>query len=131
MEKIALLREIASKYYGDFYCFNCLHSLRTKNKLESHEKLCENKYFCNVVMPSEDSKILELSQYHKSNKTLFTIYAYLESLKEKIDGCKNNSDKSFTTKVGKYIPSGFSMSTILSFKDLEKKHDVYRVWQYL
>ena len=29
-----------------------------------------------------------------------------------IDGCKNNPENSFTTKVGKHIPSGFSMSTI-------------------
>ena len=29
-------------------------------------------------------------------------------------------------KVGKHILSGFSMSTILSFKDIENKHDVYR-----
>ena len=27
----ALLREITSKYYRDFYCLNCLHSFRTKN----------------------------------------------------------------------------------------------------
>ena len=32
--------------------------------------------------------------------------------------------KWFTTKVGKHIPSGFSMSTILSFKDIENKHDL-------
>ena len=33
-----LLRGITSKYYHDFYCLNCLHSFRTKNKLESHKK---------------------------------------------------------------------------------------------
>ena len=40
-----------------YYCLNCLHSYRTK-KVESHKKVCENKNFCNVIMPSEDSKIL-------------------------------------------------------------------------
>ena len=30
----ALLREITSKYEGDFYCLNCFHSFRTKNKLK-------------------------------------------------------------------------------------------------
>ena len=38
----------------------------------------------------------------------------------------NNPKNSFTTKVGEYIPSGFSVSTILSFKSRENKHDVYR-----
>ena len=54
----ALLREIMSKHYGDFYCLNCLHSFRTKNILESHKKVCDNKDFCNVIMASEDTKIL-------------------------------------------------------------------------
>ena len=33
---------------------------------------------------------------------------------------------SSATKVSKQISSGFSMSTISSFKDKENKHDVYR-----
>ena len=28
-----LLRGITSKHHGHFYCFNCLHSFRTKNKV--------------------------------------------------------------------------------------------------
>ena len=41
----ALLRGITSKNNGDFYCLNCLHSFRTKNKLESHEKVFMKKIF--------------------------------------------------------------------------------------
>ena len=46
----ALLRGIASKYNGDF-CLNCLHSFRTKNKLELHKRVCEKKDFfkCNYA----------------------------------------------------------------------------------
>ena len=44
----------------------------------------------------------------------------------KNDGCKNNPKNSSTTKVIKHVPSGFSMSTISSFKNIENKHDVYR-----
>ena len=63
MALVALLRRIASKHNGDYYCLNCLHSFRTKNKLESHIKVYENKDFCNVVMPSENTKTLEFNQY--------------------------------------------------------------------
>ena len=42
------------------------------------------------------------------------------------DGCKNNPEKSSTTKVSKHIPSGFSMSAISSFRSIENKYDVYR-----
>ena len=58
---LALLREITSKHNGDYYCLNWLHSFRTKIKLESHIKVCENNAICNVVMPSEDLEILEFN----------------------------------------------------------------------
>ena len=71
----ALLRGITWKNNGDFHCFNCLYSFRTKNKLESHKKVCENKDFCGVEMPSEDIKILKFNnQYQKSDKAPFNIY---------------------------------------------------------
>ena len=34
----ALLRRIISKNNSNFYCLNCRHSSRTKNKLESHKR---------------------------------------------------------------------------------------------
>ena len=45
----AVLTGITSKNNGDFYCLNCLHSFRIKNKLESHKRACENKDFYNVL----------------------------------------------------------------------------------
>ena len=56
-----LLRGIASKRHGYFYCLDCLHSVSTENKLKSHEKVCKNKDFCGIVLSSEKDKILELS----------------------------------------------------------------------
>ena len=76
-------------------------------------------------MPCEDTKILEFNQYQKLDKAQFVMYADLEFLIKKIDGCKNNPEKLFTTKVSEHIPSGFSMPTISSFKNIENKHDVY------
>ena len=36
-----LLRGVTSKHSCDYYCLDYLHSFRTKNKLESHKKVCE------------------------------------------------------------------------------------------
>ena len=77
-------------------------------------------------MFSKDTKILEFNQYQKSDKAQFIISADFECLIEKIEACKNNPENSSTTKVGKHIPSAFSMSTILSFKSIENKNDVCR-----
>ena len=64
----ALIRGITSKHHGDFYCLNCFHFFATKNKSESHKIVCQNKDFCNVVMTSEDTKLLEFNQCHNSDK---------------------------------------------------------------
>ena len=121
-----ILRGKTSKNNGDFYCLNCLHSFRTKIKLESHKRVCESKDFCNVIMTSEDTKTLEFNQYQKSDKAPFIIYADLQCIIKKIDGCKNNPENLSTTKVSKHIPSGISTSTISSFRSIENNHDVYR-----
>ena len=57
-----LIRRVTSKHHGDFYFLNRFHSFTTENKCESHEKVCENKNSFNVIMPSEDTKILEFNQ---------------------------------------------------------------------
>ena len=86
----------------------------------------ENKNFCNIIIPFEDTKILEFNQYKQSDKAPFIIYADIECIIEKIDGCKNNPENSSTTKVSEHIPSGFSMSTISLLRSIENKHNVYR-----
>ena len=49
----ALLHVITSQHKGDFYSLNCLHSFWTENILKSHEKVCKNKDFYGIVVPSE------------------------------------------------------------------------------
>ena len=115
-----------SKHCGDFYFLNSFHSFKTKNKLESHKTVSKNKDFCDIIMPFENTKILESNQYQNSDKVSFVIYADLECFIKKIDGCKNNPEDSSTIKVTKHVSSGFLMYTISSFRSIENKHDVYR-----
>ena len=72
MKKLsALLRGITSINNGGFYCLNFLHSFRTKNKLDSHKTACED--FCSIIIPSENTKILEFDKNQKSDKAPFII----------------------------------------------------------
>ena len=41
---------------------------KNKKKIESHKKVCENKDFCNVIIPFKDIKMLEICQYQKSDE---------------------------------------------------------------
>ena len=79
-----LFKGITSNHYDDFYCLNCFHSYRTKNKLQAHNKICENHDYCYVEMPTKDNNIIKYNHGEKSMKLLFLINADLECLLEKI-----------------------------------------------
>ena len=49
-------------------------------------------------MPSDNTKILEFSQYQKSDKVPFIIYADLQCIIEKTDRFKHNPENSSTSK---------------------------------
>ena len=110
-----LLRGVTGNNNGDFYCSNCFHAYRTKSKLETHKKVCENHDYCHVEMPNEDNKIIKYNQGEKSIKSPFIFYADSEYLLEKISACYNNLEESSTTQINKHTPSGYSLFTHCSF----------------
>ena len=121
-----LLKGITSNHKEDFYCLNCFHSYRTKNKLEEHKNICENHDYCHVEMPTKDNNIIKYNQGEKSIKLPFIIYADLEYLLEKMDTCYNNPKESSATEINKHTPSGYSLFTHCSFDKTENKLDYYR-----
>ena len=58
----------------------------------------------------------------KPDKMSYTIYADIESLIKKIDGCANNPKISSTTKTDEHTPCDYSMSAIRVFDHIESKH---------
>ena len=121
-----LLTGVTGNDNGDFYCLNCFHAYKTKNKLETHKKICENHDYCHVEMPNEDNKIIKYNQGEKSIKSPFIIYADLECLLEKISTCYNNLEESSATEINKHTPSGYSLFTHCSFGKTKNKLDCYR-----
>ena len=121
-----LLKGITSTHEKDFYCLKCFHFYRTKNKLESHEKICENHHYCHVEMPTKDNDIIKYNRGEKSMKLPFVIYADLECLLEKMSTCENNPNESSTTKINKHTPSGYSIFTSCSFDEWINKLNYYR-----
>ena len=117
----ALLRGMTSNNHPDFYCLNCLHSYRAKEKLKKHEKVCNNRDYCYVKMPNELEKILKYSPREKSLKVPFVIYANLECFLEKINSCQNDPEKSSKEKKTERTPSGYSWITCCSFDELKNE----------
>ena len=75
-------RGITSKHQCDFYCLNCLLSSATGSKLESHKNAFLKKDFCNVAMPSVDTKILKFNWYQKPDKAKLKIIVIIQGNKE-------------------------------------------------
>ena len=121
-----LLRGTTSNHDRDFYCLNCFHSYRTKNKLEAHKKICENRDYCHVEIPNKDNNTIIYNQGEKSIKLPFVVYADLECLLEKMSTCYNNPEKSSTTKINKFTPSGYSIFTHCSFDKSKNELNYYR-----
>ena len=121
-----LLTGITSNHKEDFYCLNCFHSYRTKNKLEAHKKICENRDYCRVEMPTNDNNIIKYNHREKFIKLPFVVYADLECLLEKMSTCYNNLKESSTTKINKHTPSGYSIFTHCSFNKSKSKLNYYR-----
>ena len=121
-----LFTGVTSNHKEDFYCLNCFHSYRTKNRLDAHKKLCENYEYCHIEMPTKNNNIIKYNQGEKSLELPFIIYADLECLLEKIDTCYNNSEKSSTTKINRHTPSGYSIFTHCSFDKSKNKLNYYR-----
>ena len=89
-----------------------------------YKKVCENKAFCDLVMPYEDNKMLEFNQYQKFKKLSRVIYPDHISFIKKVDGCKNNREKLSVTKIGEHIICRYSLSKVPTFDGTENKHDV-------
>ena len=121
-----LIRRITSNHYSDFYCLNCFHTYRTKNKLEARKKICENHDYCNVKVPIKANNTIKYKHGEKSMKLPFVIYADLECFLEKKSTCQNNPNKSSTTKINKHTPSGYSIFTHCSFNKSKNEINYYR-----
>ena len=70
------------------------------------KRYIKNNDICEIVMPSQKYKILELNQYMTSEKMPSIIYTDIEPLIKKLDWCPNNPEHSSTTEIGAHVPCG-------------------------
>ena len=78
--------------------------LEQKAKSNLMKKICKIEDFCCFERPSEGTKILGFNQYQNfDDKIPSIIQAFFESLIKKVNECKNNPEKSSTTKIGEHI----------------------------
>ena len=81
-----------------FLLFELSSFFEKRNKLKPHEKICETKDFCGIVMQSEKNNMLKFNQYMKSDKMPYIIYTDIESKNEKYRWMNKQSKKIFRNK---------------------------------
>ena len=101
-----LLKGISSNNKEDFCCLNCFNLYTTENKLTEHEEICNKHDSCPMEMPEQAA--LKYNAREKSSKAPFVIYFYLEYVLKKVESCQNNPEKSYTGKIARHEPSGWS-----------------------
>ena len=110
-------RGVTTKNKGDFYCLNCLHSVRTKNKLLNHEKLCTNHKHCEIIMPKECENIINYNSGDKAIHHPHIMSADLETILYGIHSCKPKANNSYTEKTNIHIASGYVFHLVRTYDD--------------
>ena len=112
-------------HISDYYCKNCLHSLKTEHKFKSNKIIIIHHDHCHITMPEEFHNILQYNQRKKSINIPFIIDAVTESLLYKKHKCNSKTKKSLPTKISKHKVFGHSQFTYFSFDTTKNKHNDY------
>ncbi|MCG8373491.1 MAG: Rho termination factor N-terminal domain-containing protein, partial [Balneolales bacterium] len=100
----------------EFYCMRCLNSFGRRDLLDDHKELCGQHEEVKVIMPKEGSSV-SFGHFHKKIDVPFVIYADFESLMKAFHSAQPNPDKSYTMKLQKHNPDGFSYFIKCTFDD--------------
>ena len=95
-----------------------------KTNLYNIEK--RKKINTKIEMAIKGNNTIKYNHGEKYIKMLFTIYADLECLLDKMSTCQNDPNKLSTTKINKHTPSGYSIFTNCSFDESKNKISYYR-----
>ncbi|XP_065639501.1 uncharacterized protein LOC136072267 [Hydra vulgaris] len=115
-----LLSSQISEHNGKkHFCRNCLQSFSTEESLSKHRLYCDNVDSIRIEMP-EPNTMLEFTNYNRSMKVAFVIYADFESFVKPIDTCTPNPDESYTKQYQKHTPSSFCYYIKCFDKSIEK-----------
>ena len=77
-------------------------------------------------MLTKGNNIIKYNHGEKSMKVPFVIYADLECVLEKMSTCERNPIESYTSKIIKHTPSGYSVFTSCSFDESKNKLNYHR-----
>jgi hypothetical protein len=87
-----------------FHCYRCLNSFTNENALKDHTEYCKTHAPVKTIFAD---KPVKFTNYNRSMRVPFVIYAYFETFNKKIDTCEPTPGHSYTQKIMKQVPSSF------------------------
>ena len=110
------------------FCMHCLQCFSSERVLNNHKDNCIQLNGIQAVnMPDKDNNILKFNNHHKQQPVPFVIYADFEAITEKIQGCRQNNDSSYTEAYQKHTDCGYGYKVVCCYNDkYTKPVKIYR-----
>ena len=100
------------------FCMFCLQCFSSEEVLNNHKENCIQINGQQAIkMPDKNKNILKFNNFNKQQPVPFVIYADFEAITEKISGCKQNNNKSYTEEYQKHTDCGFGYKVVCCYDD--------------
>ena len=110
------------------FCLYCLQCFSSERILMNHKENCIQVNGEQAIeMPNKDNNILKFTTHHKQLPVPFVIYADLEAITKKVQGCRQNNNKSYTEAYQTHEDCGYGYKVVCCYDDkYTKPTQVYR-----
>ena len=100
------------------FCMHCLQCFSSERVLNNHKDNCIQVNGTQAVnMPTKDNNILKFNNFHKQQPVPFVIYADFEAITEKIQGCQQNNESSYTEAYQRHTDCGYGYKVVCCYDD--------------
>ena len=100
------------------FCMHCLQCFSSDRVLSNHKDICIQVNGTQAIkMPNKDNNILKFNNFHKQQPVPFVIYADFEAITEKIHGCQQKGNKSYTEAYQKHTDCGYGYKVVCCYDD--------------
>ena len=100
------------------FCMYCLQCFSSERVLNNHKENCIQVNGQQAIkMPDKDNKILKFNNFHKQQPVPFVIYADFEAITEKIHGCQQNNESSYTEAYQRHTDCGYGYKVVCCYDD--------------
>ena len=100
------------------FCMRCLQCFSSDRVLSNHKDICIQVNGTQAIkMPNKDNNILKFNNFHKQQPVPFVIYADFEAITEKIHGCQQKGNKSYTEAYQIHTDCGYGYKVVCCYDD--------------